>query len=152
VVLTSFPFCFTVLFIDRHGLVLLLFYTTVYVCFLRDICSKTLHVEDLDRVENQIPYILCDLEEIFPPGFFIVMVYLVVHLVRECKLGGPVHYWWMYPIERYDIYHSVIKFYVVCLTRTLLILLFVIYIRSYTDIIKMFPTKLHQKSLLRKGT
>jgi hypothetical protein len=29
----EFPFCFTVLFIDRYGLVLILFYTTIYVCF-----------------------------------------------------------------------------------------------------------------------
>ncbi|KAK7260419.1 hypothetical protein RIF29_26445 [Crotalaria pallida] len=29
------------------------------------------------------------------------MVHLVVHLVEEAKLGGPVHYRWMFPIERY---------------------------------------------------
>jgi hypothetical protein len=29
--------------------------------FFRDICSKTLRVEDLDRLENQIPIILCKL-------------------------------------------------------------------------------------------
>ncbi|CAK8562009.1 unnamed protein product [Lathyrus sativus] len=29
------------------------------------------------------------------------MVHLVVHLVEEVKLGGPVHYRWMYPVERY---------------------------------------------------
>ncbi|GLT55146.1 hypothetical protein SLA2020_282940 [Shorea laevis] len=68
--------------------------------FFRDICSKTLRLEDLDRLEGRIPFILCDLERIFPPGFFTVMVHVVIHLVRECKLGGPVHYRWMYPIER----------------------------------------------------
>jgi len=31
--------------------------------FFRDICSKTLQVEDMDRLENQIPKILCKLEE-----------------------------------------------------------------------------------------
>jgi len=68
--------------------------------FFRDICSKTLRVEDLDRLENQIPIILCKLERIFPPGFFTSMVHVSIHLVRECKLGGPVHYRWMYPVER----------------------------------------------------
>ncbi|XP_038976736.1 uncharacterized protein LOC120107516 [Phoenix dactylifera] len=29
------------------------------------------------------------------------MVHLVIHLVGEAKLGGPVHHRWMYPIERY---------------------------------------------------
>jgi len=61
---------------------------------------KTLRVEDLDRLENQIPIILCKLERIFPPGFFTSMVHVIIHLVRECKLGGPVHYRWMYPIKR----------------------------------------------------
>ncbi|KAM3323275.1 hypothetical protein P3S67_004426 [Capsicum chacoense] len=28
------------------------------------------------------------------------MVYLSVHLVEEAKLGGPVHYRNMYPVER----------------------------------------------------
>jgi hypothetical protein len=68
--------------------------------FFRDICSKTLRVEDLDRLENRIPIILCQLEQIFPPGFFTIMVHMIIHLVRECRLGGPVHYRWMYPVER----------------------------------------------------
>ncbi|BAU02069.1 hypothetical protein VIGAN_11148800, partial [Vigna angularis var. angularis] len=29
------------------------------------------------------------------------MVHLLVHLVREIKLCGPVYLRWMYPIERY---------------------------------------------------
>ncbi|WVZ05847.1 hypothetical protein V8G54_019193 [Vigna mungo] len=29
------------------------------------------------------------------------MVHLIVHLVEDAKLGGPVQYRWMYPIERY---------------------------------------------------
>ncbi|XP_038973458.1 uncharacterized protein LOC120105240 [Phoenix dactylifera] len=41
------------------------------------------------------------MEKIFPPGFFTIMVHLLIHLAAEAKLGGPVHYRWMYPIERY---------------------------------------------------
>ncbi|KAL4330077.1 hypothetical protein AHAS_Ahas13G0364000 [Arachis hypogaea] len=40
-------------------------------------------------------------EMIFPSSFFTVMVHLTVHLFDEVTLGGPVHYRWMYPIERY---------------------------------------------------
>ncbi|XP_042969067.1 uncharacterized protein LOC122301749 [Carya illinoinensis] len=69
--------------------------------FFRGVCSKMLRLEDLDRLESRIPYILCQLEMIFPPSFFTVMVHLTIHLVAECKLGGPVHYRWMYPVERY---------------------------------------------------
>jgi hypothetical protein len=68
--------------------------------FFRDICSKILWVEDLDRLENQIPIILCKLKRIFPSGFFTSMVHVIIHLVHECKLGKLVHYMWMYPVER----------------------------------------------------
>ena len=38
---------------------------------------------------------------IFPPAFFDIMMHLPVHLAEEAKLGGPVCFRWMYPIERY---------------------------------------------------
>ncbi|XP_007226196.2 uncharacterized protein LOC18791599 [Prunus persica] len=69
-------------------------------CFFQQICAKTLNVADLDRLEVDIVVILCKLEKIFPPAFFDVMVHLAFHLPREAKLGGPVGYRWMYPIER----------------------------------------------------
>ena len=37
----------------------------------------------------------------FPPAFFDIMVHLIVHLVREVRLCGPVYLRWMYPFERY---------------------------------------------------
>ncbi|PRQ24319.1 hypothetical protein RchiOBHm_Chr6g0271091 [Rosa chinensis] len=37
----------------------------------------------------------------FPPSFFDIMVHLVVHLVREVRLCGPVCFRWMYPFERF---------------------------------------------------
>jgi len=50
-----------------------------------------------------------------------VMVHVVIHLVCECKLGGPVHYHWMYPIERYDTIHSIkVILYSIVLDYTLL--------------------------------
>ena len=69
-------------------------------CFFREICSKVLNVEELRALEKRIAMPLCELERIFPPSFFTVMVHLVVHLVGEAKVTGLVHYRWMYPIER----------------------------------------------------
>ena len=69
-------------------------------CYFCEICSKTLTVPDLENLEKDIAVTLCELEKIFPPSFFTVMVHVVMHLAREAKLGGPVHYRWMYPIER----------------------------------------------------
>ncbi|KAK9073871.1 hypothetical protein SSX86_006465 [Deinandra increscens subsp. villosa] len=69
--------------------------------YYRQLCSKALSPNDLVQMEDEIGKILCELERIFPPSFFDVMVHLSVHLAYEAKLGGPVHYRWMYPIERY---------------------------------------------------
>ena len=41
------------------------------------------------------------LEINFPPGFFDVMTHLVVHLVDELELCGPLHARWCYSVERY---------------------------------------------------
>ena len=50
--------------------------------------------------EADIAVTLCELEKIFSPSFFTVMVHLAIHLAVEATIGGPVHYHWMYPIER----------------------------------------------------
>ncbi|KAH7842091.1 hypothetical protein Vadar_001397 [Vaccinium darrowii] len=70
-------------------------------CFFLEICSKVLDVDELERLETEIAVTLCDLERIFPPSFFTVMVHLVSHLAAEAKIGGPIQYQRMYPIERY---------------------------------------------------
>lgn len=69
--------------------------------FFRVICSKVTKVEDLCRADTLIIETLCKLEMIFPPSFFDVMEHLPIHLAYEAKLGGPVHFRWMYPFERY---------------------------------------------------
>ncbi|XP_027172109.1 uncharacterized protein LOC113771742 [Coffea eugenioides] len=69
--------------------------------YFRKLCSKVLCAEDLVHMEMEIAIILCQLERIFPPSFFVIMVHLSIHLATEAKIGGPVHYRWMYPIERY---------------------------------------------------
>jgi hypothetical protein len=69
--------------------------------FFNLICSKELAVDDLEKLSASIGETLCRLEMIFPPAFFDIMMHLPVHLAEEAKLGGPVCYRWMYPIERY---------------------------------------------------
>ncbi|XP_020887737.1 uncharacterized protein LOC110230090 [Arabidopsis lyrata subsp. lyrata] len=69
--------------------------------FFRDLCSRSLTVEGLHTLEDNIPIIICNLEKLFPPSFFDVMEHLPIHLPREAALGGPVQYRWMYPFERF---------------------------------------------------
>jgi hypothetical protein len=54
----------------------------------------------MEKLEQQIPILVCKLEKIFPPGFFNPMQHLLVHLPYEAKVGGPMQYRWMYQIER----------------------------------------------------
>ena len=64
-------------------------------CFFKEICSKVLNVEELGALEKRIAVTLCELERIFPPSFFTVMVHLVMHLTSEAKvakIAGLVHY------------------------------------------------------------
>ncbi|CAH9068815.1 unnamed protein product [Cuscuta epithymum] len=69
--------------------------------FFQKVCSKVLSTSELDQLELEITEVLCDLEEIFLPCFFDIMLHLPIHLVREIRFGGPVHYRWMYFMERY---------------------------------------------------
>ncbi|XP_006601584.1 uncharacterized protein [Glycine max] len=72
------------------------------LCFLFNaICSKVINPHQLDDLENEAAIVICQLEMYFPPSFFDIMVHLIVHLVREIWLCGPVFLRWMYPIERY---------------------------------------------------
>ncbi|XP_035546617.1 uncharacterized protein LOC118348652 [Juglans regia] len=69
--------------------------------FFKELCSRTLTLSVLHRLQANIPIILCKLEMIFPPAFFDIMVHLAIHLPEEALLAGPVQYRWMYPFERY---------------------------------------------------
>ena len=69
--------------------------------FFNAICSKDIDPGNLDELEHEAAIILCQLEMFFPPSFFDIMVHLVVHLVREIRICGPVYLRWMYPVECY---------------------------------------------------
>lgn len=69
--------------------------------FFRQLCSKTLKLDILDKLEQQIVIVLCKLEMILPPAFFDISVHLAVHLPQQARLGGPVQYRWMFFIERF---------------------------------------------------
>lgn len=68
--------------------------------FFKYLCSTFLDPNELDDAQSRIILTRCEMEKEFPPTFFTIMVHLLIHLVDEAKLGGSVHYRWMYPIER----------------------------------------------------
>ncbi|GJV65696.1 reverse transcriptase domain-containing protein [Tanacetum coccineum] len=67
----------------------------------KQICSATLMEDDMLKAQIKVVDILCELELIYPPALFDIMVHLVIHLPIKALEGGPIRPWWMYPFERY---------------------------------------------------
>jgi hypothetical protein len=72
--------------------------------FYRQLCAKEIMVEMMQKLEKEIPVLLCKMEKNFPPGFFNPMQHLLIHLPYEAKVGGTVQYRWMYHIKRVLMY------------------------------------------------
>ena len=77
-------------------------------CFTK-ICAKVIDVREMDSLRLYVVETMCMLERWFPPSFFDISVHLVVHLVDELEVVGPVATRWCYPVERFM---SVLKGYV----------------------------------------
>nr|GFB82879.1 hypothetical protein [Tanacetum cinerariifolium] len=65
------------------------------------ICSQTLMVDDMLKAQSKVIDILCNLELIYPPAFFDIMIHLVIHLPLEAIFGWLIRPRWMHPFERY---------------------------------------------------
>ncbi|XP_078167222.1 uncharacterized protein LOC144561985 [Carex rostrata] len=65
--------------------------------FFNAINSKLIDPLKLDALQKEVVVTLCHLEMYFSPSFFDVMV----HLVMEIKICGPVFLRYMYPFERF---------------------------------------------------
>jgi len=64
------------------------------------LCTKDLSRTVVANLEKVAPELLCKLEKIFPPSFFLSMQHSIVHLPYEACVGGPMQAHWCYPIER----------------------------------------------------
>jgi hypothetical protein len=54
----------------------------------------------MEKLEKEIPMLICKLEKIFPLGWLNPMQHLLIHIPYEAKVDGPVQYRWMHHIER----------------------------------------------------
>ncbi|CAM8940949.1 unnamed protein product [Rhodiola kirilowii] len=68
--------------------------------WFRRISCREFKKEKVRHMKLEVVQILCQLERVFPPAFFTIMVHLMVHLPDQILFKGPVHYSWMYPMER----------------------------------------------------
>ncbi|GJX32663.1 putative reverse transcriptase domain, ribonuclease H-like domain, aspartic peptidase domain protein [Tanacetum coccineum] len=67
----------------------------------KQLCSATLMEDDMLKASVKVVEILCELERIYPPAFFDIMIHLPIHLALEALEGGPIHPRWMFPFERF---------------------------------------------------
>jgi hypothetical protein len=68
--------------------------------FYRQLCATEIKKDMMEKLDDEIPVLLCKFEKIFPPRWFNPMQHLLLHLPYEAKIGGPQQYRWMYHIER----------------------------------------------------
>nr|GFB92775.1 hypothetical protein [Tanacetum cinerariifolium] len=74
----------------------------IELCSLfKQICSATLMEDDMLKSHIKVVDILCDLELIYPPVLFDIMIHLVIHLPLKVLEGRPIRPRWMFPFERY---------------------------------------------------
>ena len=76
--------------------------TTVKLCaFLNAISQKVMDPDNLIKLQNDVVQCLVGFELIFPSSFFNIMTHLLVHLVKEIDILGPVFIPNMFPFERF---------------------------------------------------
>ncbi|XP_056852869.1 uncharacterized protein LOC130502070 [Raphanus sativus] len=69
--------------------------------YFNRLCQRIIDPEKLILMETEFVETMCQLERFFPPSLFDIMFHLPIHLSKEARLGGPLHFRWMYPFERY---------------------------------------------------
>jgi hypothetical protein len=69
--------------------------------FLNAISQKVINLESLPRLQKDVVQCLVSFELLFPSSFFNIMTHLLVHLVEEITILGPVFLHSMFPFERF---------------------------------------------------
>ena len=69
--------------------------------FLNAISQKVIDPEIIPRLENDLVQCLVNFELVFPPSFFNIMTHVLVHLVDEIAILGPVFLHNIFPFERF---------------------------------------------------
>lgn len=67
---------------------------------LRWLCSKKESEESFKQLKNWVILAFCQMEKMLPVSFFDITVHLLIHLVHEATIAGPIQYRWKYPIQR----------------------------------------------------
>jgi hypothetical protein len=63
--------------------------------------SKEIKESKVEGMVAEVAKVMCLMEQHLPPAFFDIQPHQIVHLPGKVGLVGPVHYRWMYYLERY---------------------------------------------------
>ena len=78
--------------------------TLLALCNFFDVINrKSISVKQLDRLQEKIVLILCELKIYFPPAFFDICVHLLLHVVDDVRHLGPTFMHYMMSFERMAI-------------------------------------------------
>ena len=69
--------------------------------FLNMISQKEIHPNNLLKLQDDVVQCLVSFEMVFPPSFLNIMTHLLIHLVEEIFVLGPVFLHNMFPFERF---------------------------------------------------
>jgi hypothetical protein len=69
--------------------------------FLNAISQKVINPGILPRLQKDVAQCLVSFELVFPPFFFNIMTHLLVHLVEDIAILGPVYLHNIFPFERF---------------------------------------------------
>ena len=69
--------------------------------FFRWLSSKEILKAIVPSMVDEAAELVCLMEQHLSPSFFDIQPHLIVHLPGEVDLAGPIHYRWMYYLERY---------------------------------------------------
>ncbi len=63
--------------------------------------NKEILESEVQGMEEEAAELMCLMEQHLPPSFFDIQPHQIVHFPGEVALAGPIHYRWMYYLERY---------------------------------------------------
>jgi hypothetical protein len=75
---------------------------TMKLCAFRNaISQKGINPAHLIKLQNDVVQCLVSFELVFPPSFFNIMTHVLVYLIKEISILGPVFLHKMFPFERF---------------------------------------------------
>lgn len=66
------------------------------------LCSEEMSVQNMDGVEYRVHRVLSLMERDFPATIHVITLHLLHHLPMYMRRFGPLHNFWMYPMERFN--------------------------------------------------